>query len=337
MIDKERQARAPVEVVLCAFNGEPYIRQQVESILGQSLKPARLSIYDDGSTDRTTDIVDEIVRGNDSGVEIVLHRNPRNLGYVKNFEQGIRNATQEFIALSDQDDLWDNDKLEVLLSAFDADTGIVFSDALLVDQHGASLEHTLWQGIRLTPARQACFGRRAAARRLLLQQSFVTGAALVMRASLVPRLPPFPAASPHDYWIAIVAAELSALKPVDRTLYRYRQHPKNVMGQGRWDVLQRVRKTFRNAQARYADELRTYEQIAQALQADPDLALAHGEFRAKADFLRARRDAVAAGLRGVPKLLRLLVGGQYRSFCRVSNAMFVLDACMVLGRPLRRT
>lgn len=336
MIEQERQARAAIEVVLCAFNGEAYIRQQVESILRQSLKPARLSIYDDGSTDRTTQVVEDIIRGNDSGVEVVLHRNPSNLGYVKNFEQGIRNATLEFIALSDQDDLWESDKLEVLLAAFDEDTGIVFSDALLVDQHGASLQHTLWQAIRLTGPRQASFRARATARRLLVQQSFVTGAALVLRASLVPRLPPFPPASPHDYWIAIVAAELSSLKPVDRALYRYRQHPKNVMGQGRWDVPQRVAKTFRNAQARYAAELRTYEEIAHALQGHADLALALDEFRAKAEFLRARRDAVAAGLRGLPRLMRLLVAGQYRSFCRVGNAMFVLDACMVLARPRLR-
>jgi hypothetical protein len=328
---------APIEVVLCAFNGEKYIRQQVESILQQSARPARLSIYDDGSTDRTTQVVEEIIGGDTGGVEVVLHRNPDNLGYVKNFEQGIRNASHDFIALSDQDDIWERDKLEVLMSAFDEDTGIVFSDALLVDQHGASLHHTLWQAIRLTPQRQARFGRRAQARKLLVQQSFVTGAALVMRSALVPRLPPFPPAAPHDYWIAIVAAELSSLKPVDRPLYRYRQHPDNVMGQGRWNLLHRVAKTFRGAQARYADELRTYGQIAEALEGQAELGLARDEFRAKAEFLRARRDAVAAGVRGLPRLLRLLLGGQYRFFCRVSHAMFVLDACMVLSRTLPRT
>jgi glycosyltransferase involved in cell wall biosynthesis len=327
----------PIEVVLCAFNGEQYIGQQVQSILRQSLQPARLSIYDDGSTDRTTQVVEEIIRSHAGGVEIVLHRNPVNLGYVKNFEQGIRNASQEFIALSDQDDIWERDKLQVLMAAFDEDTAIVFSDALLVDQHAASLQHTLWQAIRLTPKRQASFGRRAQARKLLVQQSFVTGAALVMRASLVPRLPPFPVAAPHDYWIAIVAAELTSVKPVDRPLYRYRQHPNNVMGQGRWDLPERVARVFRRAQARYADELHTYEQIALALEGHAELALARDEFRAKAEFLRKRRDAVAAGLRGLPQLLRLLVGGQYRAFCRVRNAMFVLDACMVLSRTLPRT
>jgi glycosyltransferase involved in cell wall biosynthesis len=326
---------APIEVVLCAYNGDKYIRQQVESILGQSLKPARLSIYDDGSADGTMQVVEEIARNNDSGVEMILHRNARNLGYVRNFEQAIRNATLEFIALCDQDDVWERDKLEVLFAEFDDHTGVVFSDALLVDHRAASLDHTLWQAIRLTRKRQASFRNPPEARRLLLQQSFVTGAALIMRRSLAARIPPFPAAAPHDYWIAIVASELSVLKPVDRVLYKYRQHPENAMGQGEWSIARRALKLLRMAEARYADELHTYEQIAQALEGRAELEPARERFRAKAEFLRERHDAVQSGVRGLPRLLHMLVRREYRRFCRVAEAMFVLDAWMALSGTVR--
>jgi glycosyltransferase involved in cell wall biosynthesis len=331
------QTAAPIEVVLCAYNGEPYIRQQVDSILVQSLKPARLSIYDDVSTDGTRQLLEEIVRNNASGVEIVLHFNSQNLGYVKNFEQGIRKATLEFIALSDQDDIWEEDKLEVLFAEFDEDTGIAFSNALLVDRHAASLEHTLWDAIRLTPKRQAALRDRVRAPHLLLQQNYLTGAALVMRRSIVDALPPFPVAfaSAHDYWIAIVAAEMTSLKPVDRVLYKYRQHEKNAIGQNKFSIGGRIVNALKLADARYRNELQTYEQLAQALDGLPGLEHTQVQYRAKAVFLRARQDAIASGLRGLAPLLCLLFTGQYRRFCRVGAGMFVKDASVLVARMVR--
>ncbi|GAB3770521.1 hypothetical protein GCM10028796_37620 [Ramlibacter monticola] len=332
-----RTRPAPVEVVLCAYNGEKYIREQVASILRQTLKPARLSVYDDGSSDGTPEILADLARRNGSDVEIVLHRNSRNLGYVRNFEQGIRQAECEFIALSDQDDIWEENKLEVLLASFDEGTGVVFSDALLVDEAAASLGHTLWESIRLSPARRARFGRRSELVHLMLQQSFVTGAAMVLRRSVADALPAFPATAPHDYWIAIVASEISSVKPVDRVLYKYRQHASNVMGQRKHDPLRKALQILRTAEARYQGELRTYEQIALALQGRPGLEAACERFRAKAGFLRARQDAIAAGWRGLPRLVRMLFAGQYRTFCVLNRVIFLQDACILIDRALRRS
>jgi hypothetical protein len=323
---------AHVEVVLCSFNGEKYIAEQVESILQQTLRPARLSIYDDASTDRTREILQEMVRRNGSGVEIVLHVNPSNLGYVRNFERGIRNATLDYIALCDQDDIWDSDKLEVLASAFEPEAGVVFSNALLVDADAASLHHTLWDVIRLTPKRQAAFRSRRDARQLLLQQNYVTGAALMMRRELAALLPPFPTATAHDYWIAIVVCELSNLKPVDQVLYKYRQHSRNVIGQSPYSLSQRVVKALQNADERYRTELQTYEQIAMALEGHASLREAHRLFQQKAGFLRERVEAVHSGFRGSVRLARLLLQGSYGRFCRTGAAMFAKDVMVQFSR-----
>lgn len=326
---------APIEVVLCTFNGEKYVHEQIESILKQKLKPARLSIYDDASTDRTREAIQEIMRTNRSGIDMVLHVQRENLGYVRNFEHGIRNASLEYIALCDQDDIWDQDKLGVLLAAFDDETGVVFSNALLVDAHSASLRHTLWEVIRLTRKRQTAFGNPDETRQLLLQQNYVTGAALMMRKDLALLLPPFPVATPHDYWIAIISSEISRLKPVDRVLYKYRQHARNAIGQNPYSLSQRVVNALRNADKRYRMEVQTYEQIAIALEGQASLHDARDRFEAKARFLRDRIEAVNSGLRGSVSLARMLLAGKYRRFCRTGAAMFVKDVCVQFSRCLR--
>jgi glycosyltransferase involved in cell wall biosynthesis len=327
----------PIEVVLCTFNGEKYIREQVESILQQRLKPGRLSIYDDCSRDRTRDIMEEMMRTNDSGVEMVMHVNSETLGYVRNFEQGIRNATFKYVALSDQDDIWNSDKLEVLLSAFDEETGIVFSNALLVDEHAVSIHHTLWEVIRLTKKRQAAFRSRDEVQQLLLQQNFVTGAALMMRTELATLLPSFPIATSHDYWMAIIVAELSRLKPVERTLYKYRQHAMNIIGQRPHTLPRRIVNALQNAETRYQRELETYAQIALALEEHENLYEASVRFEEKAAFLRDRMEAINAGFRGSMSLAQMLLAGKYRRFCRAATAMFVKDVCLQWSRWLRRT
>jgi hypothetical protein len=331
-----RSTHAPIEVVLCTFNGEEYIREQVDSILRQRLRPARLSIYDDASTDRTRECIAEIMRANISGVDMVLHVNQVNLGYVKNFEHGIRNATFKYVALCDQDDIWHEDKLEALLAAFDDETGLVFSNALLVDAHAASLHHTLWGVIRLTRKRQSAFRNPGEARDLLLQQNYVTGAALMMRKELATLLPPFPVATAHDYWIAVVSCELSRLKPVDRVLYKYRQHSRNVIGQSPHGLSQRVFNALRNADTRYQVELRTYAQIALALEGHAGLEDARKRFEEKTKFLQDRVQAISSGLRGSVSLARMLLAGKYRRFCRTGAAMFMKDLCVQLSRCLRK-
>lgn len=318
-----------IEVVLCTYNGAAYLQEQIDSILSQTRSPTRLSIYDDASTDGTCDIVHSIMRGTTGGIEVVLSVNPVNLGYARNFEQAIRKSRCDFVALCDQDDIWHPDKLDTLMAAFDADTGVVFSNALLVDAQGTSLDHTLWEVIRLTERRKAAFAHREAARRLLLQQNYVTGAALMMRRSLVAALPPFPAGAPHDYWLALVAAEVSALRPVDQPLYRYRQHASNAIGQKPAGTLRRVVNAIQASRGRYEKELETYRQLALALQGHADLRLAGQGIQDKAAFLQCRLRAVGSGWRGWTPLARLLFAGDYRRFCRTGAAMFIKDICVL--------
>ena len=115
-----------ISVILCTYNGEKYIKKQIDSILMQSVCPDEIIICDDNSTDRTCEIINNI---NDK--RIILHCNKNNYGVTRNFSNGLMLCNGEYIFLSDQDDVWEHDKVEKMLRIFqqNKDTNLIFTDA----------------------------------------------------------------------------------------------------------------------------------------------------------------------------------------------------------------
>src|SRR6476661_6415310 len=97
-----------VSVVLATYNGELFIEEQIKSILQQTYSPIELIIVDDASTDNTISIIQQFEASHSC---IRLFTSERNVGYIKNFEKGMLLASGEYIALSDQDDIWEAAKL----------------------------------------------------------------------------------------------------------------------------------------------------------------------------------------------------------------------------------
>lgn len=97
-----------VDVVMCTYNGERYLREQLDSIIGQTYPIHRLIVQDDRSTDGTVAIVREYAARYPF---ISLYVNGRNLGYNLNFKSAVMRATADFVAISDQDDVWFADKI----------------------------------------------------------------------------------------------------------------------------------------------------------------------------------------------------------------------------------
>ena len=162
-------ASASFSVAMCTYNGARRLREQLRSIAAQSLLPAELVVADDGSTDSTCDIVADFA--NHAPFPVRFVRNSLNLGSTKNFEQVIELCSQEFIALSDQDDIWRSDKLARLAEVFASKPEIagVFSDGRLIDDESKPIGRTLWQAFGFNKRtrchwRQGQYARRLAAR-----------------------------------------------------------------------------------------------------------------------------------------------------------------------------
>lgn len=193
-------------------------RRQVESIKAQSFTNWTCIITVDAEERQ----VIRTIIGRDRRFKVV--RNRKRLGFYRNFEKAISLAPPaNFIALADQDDRWNPDKLETLLSAFGEHTQLVYSDCRIVSADGEVLSPTFWHNRRNNFTNLAC----------LTIANSVTGAACMFRAALVDQILPFPEdirETYHDHWIAIVAAANGDIGYVDRPLYDYVQHGGNVIG-----------------------------------------------------------------------------------------------------------
>lgn len=104
----EKTGSAKVSVVVCTYNGEKYLREQLESVVNQTYPLYEIIIQDDGSTDRTLQIAQEYA---DRYGNIIVKTNSDQKGINGNFFSAIHSCTGDFIAICDQDDIWIRDKI----------------------------------------------------------------------------------------------------------------------------------------------------------------------------------------------------------------------------------
>ncbi|MBP2678317.1 MAG: Alpha-L-Rha alpha,3-L-rhamnosyltransferase, partial [Deltaproteobacteria bacterium] len=136
-----------MSVALCSYNGEKFLRPQLRSIAEQTRAPDEVVVRDDGSSDRSVEILQEFSAQAPFPVRVFV--NEVNLGSTRNFERAIADCRGEVIALCDQDDVWTAQKLARLMEAFDADSrlDVVFTDAEIADGEMRLLGSRLWDSV----------------------------------------------------------------------------------------------------------------------------------------------------------------------------------------------
>ena len=218
-----------ISVAMCTYNGSRFLAEQLESIGRQTKRPFELIICDDGSTDSTPEIVR--VFGDGAPFPVRFIRNEVKLGSTKNFEKAILRCSGDAIALCDQDDVWQKDKLERVAQVLESepDVGGVFSDALLIDENSQPMPGTLWERLQVTPRMRADLNSKSGAL-LLLERSAVTGATFVFRSHFVQLVTPIPSEWVHDAWMALLIATQARLCPLPEPLMSYRLHPAQQVG-----------------------------------------------------------------------------------------------------------
>ena len=219
-----------ISVAMCTYNGADFLPAQLESILSQSRKPDQIVVCDDGSTDETRALLERFEK--ESPDTILLHFNKKNLGSVKNFEQAIRLCNGDVIALSDQDDVWRQDKLQLIEQAIGmSSTGLVFSDAELVDENLKPLNRRMWNEIGFDAHKKKLL-HNGRALEVLLPGWTVTGATMAFRSRFANICLPVPdkIAMIHDGWIALTIAAVAAVVAIDEPLVQYRQHERQQIG-----------------------------------------------------------------------------------------------------------
>ncbi len=218
-----------VGVVLTTYNGEPYIKAQLESILDQTVQPYRIVVVDDGSTDRTAEIVEEYA-GHHAGIR--LFRNRENLGWVKNFAKAISLCDTDYIALSDQDDVWHPQKLEICVRTLAENplAGLCYHNAGLMYADGTKLKPNYWEISPLAYPLSKKDGQDVLLRLLTPSPGFT----LTFTRQLKFFFEPFPgyACVGHDWWICAIAFFLFDPIVIEESLVTYRLHHKQASGAG---------------------------------------------------------------------------------------------------------
>ncbi|WP_306901565.1 glycosyltransferase family 2 protein [Arthrobacter sp. B1I2] len=289
---------------MCTYNGAPFLSRQIDSILAQTVRPSQVVIRDDGSTDGTLRIIESY-----GDALTLLPAGPR-LGVTRNFEQAMSACSGQYIALSDQDDVWEPHKLERMRQPFTADDTLrlVGANATAIDSSDQPMGFDLFSAIALTAAEKAAVsdGRAFDA---LIKRPLFTGATIMVRRDLLDAARPFPENWLHDEWLAIIAAATAHVLLLPDQLTRYRQHGANVAGVKKKTAFRRLStarkliapRAARN-QALWARRESLLEQLerinapASAIAKAKD-ALVHEEFRSGLPKSRAMRIAPIVGER----------------------------------------
>jgi glycosyltransferase involved in cell wall biosynthesis len=233
---KEALTEQMISIALCTYNGGQYLKEQLESIAAQTVKPGEIVICDDGSKDNTISVAKEFAL--QSNIPVHIHINPTQLGITKNFRKAILLCKGDYIALSDQDDVWTKDKLEIfvafLSSPANQHTQVAFSNLLVVDDKLQSMNQTMWERFNFNSKVQKEWRRGGALDILLRKGNIVTGASMMLRSSFIHEID-----KPltrnfkiwiHDGIIALVAVRTNSIDFIDKVTVLYRQHETQSIG-----------------------------------------------------------------------------------------------------------
>lgn len=218
------------DVLICTHNGELYIISQIESILKQKIRPQKIIISDDGSTDATLILCLECFKDH-AYTNFQIVEGPRK-GIASNFFHGARYSTADYLFFSDQDDVWVKDKVVFFADYFSEIRNtipvLIFSDAYVTDDKLKILNDSFvdFAGLNINVFLDDS----------ILLENCVQGASSAINGKLRDLLLKSLVCIDdqyicmHDWWLAILAKYFGVVSYIDKPLLYYRQHSDNQVG-----------------------------------------------------------------------------------------------------------
>lgn len=212
-----------ISVCIATYNGEKFIREQLDSILCQIDREDEIIISDDGSTDNTLNI---ILSYDDPRIKIVGHKSlntdknqPAIYRVTRNFENALVNACGDIIFLSDQDDIWEKTKVQEVLKTFEVQkANLVIHDAILINEQNRKIGNSYFQLLKSRPG----FAKN------IFKNSYL-GCCMAFNKDALKMSLPFPKKLiAHDMWLGLIAESAGKVLFTDRKLIRYRRHDSTV-------------------------------------------------------------------------------------------------------------
>lgn len=220
-----------IDILMATYNGEKYIAEQVESLQKQTFTDWRLLVADDGSTDRTLEIIRKM-QTKDSRIEFAPAHEPFHSS-TKNFLYLLEKSTAPYVMFCDQDDVWLPEKIEHTFAKMkeaerSQEVGkavLVYADSRVVNENLEVTEPSFMHTVSFRPETYNLYKSLVA--------NICQGATMMLNRPLANKVNNFsiPDAYPqHDYWVAAIALACGSLGFLDEQTLLYRQHSSNDVG-----------------------------------------------------------------------------------------------------------
>src|SRR5260370_9340336 len=206
-----------VAVLMATYNGEKYIEAQLASIAGQTRRPDYVVISDDGSADKTVEILHKFV--GQSTIPVHFRQQIVRLGYSENFLSLMKECAADIVFLCDQDDVWHEQKIEKVVETFKANKCLLGSHDIAVTESdiGEVVIASYYSAL---------------AKSCIPPSFLVKGCALAYRRELIDLIgwPPSDQSWTHDTWLCLISSALGVRAFVRQPLMRHRIHGSNASG-----------------------------------------------------------------------------------------------------------
>lgn len=310
-----------MSVVMATYNGQLYLKEQIESILAQDLVPNEIIIVDDFSSDNTIQIIEDFQKNTSVCIKLIKHN--INKGVLESFRDGLNIVEGNIVFFCDQDDVWYKNKTAQMVKIFENNSNImvVFSNADIVDCNLEKTGLTLWNSIRYVP------GKIEDIKYELFKRNIFTGMCMAVRREWALSLPEFSNHMLHDEFFGWCAASENKAMYVDLSLVAYRQHNKNVVGSGNYTKFQNIKQTKKIVEQSSNDTKEKYYdlyQIVQDIELKMRIKKAESFYRIRSELFTEKR-IIALG-----KCLREISKGNYFTFCSKTEYAIQKDLLGIL-------
>ncbi len=248
-----------VAVLLSTYNGEKYLKEQLESLLNQEFKEWKLYVRDDGSTDSTKQIIEEYAR-NYPDITVLEDHQP-NLGAANGFLHILEQIDAPYYMFCDQDDVWMKEKIAVMMDRIrkeEKKSGneplLVISDAIVTDQELKPVSDSFWNLNKFPPEL------------LLKNSSYINifnaapGCTMLFNRNLKNIIPLQDSKIlMHDWFLMIFALEKGKVLIEHRPLMFYRQHENNAIGASKVTLVRKLKSVFFTSAERRERERKVYD------------------------------------------------------------------------------
>ena len=217
---------------MATYNGQEYIKEQLESIKNQTLTDWRLVVRDDRSSDKTVEIIKKFADEIDNEVIVKVNDEPSGSA-KKNFSLLLKDANNaDYVMFCDQDDIWKKDKIEVTLKKmkqaeelYGRDIPLlVHGDVEVIDENGNVTAGSMFELSHIDADSKLS---------KILIQNHVTGCTMMCNNTLVQGIYQYASSDDiimHDYLAALYASVFGKIEVIKRPLLSYRQHGDNSVG-----------------------------------------------------------------------------------------------------------